>query len=160
MLYRGTLATVGCLAMALSVPARAAAAPADTGMGFSVDVSLSGAAAAKLSALKEAITIAAYWYGEPTRAARKQADEMGQINLGTEDVRIPGSGGRGEITGRKVQVKRIAWVRDRAVQVNINVFSARLSGPNNYLDCGLFEDAVTVARAKPIQIACKLIGER
>ncbi len=135
-------------------------AEADDSMGFSVDVSLSSQSAAKLAARKEQIVVSAVWSGEPTKAARKRADEMGQIDLGTEQVRIPGSGGRAEITGRTVQVKRIDWVKDRAVAVNVNVFSARLSDPNNLLDCGLFDDKVTIARSKPVQIACKLIGER
>jgi hypothetical protein len=131
----------------------------DGGMSFSVDVSLSSPAAAKLNALKEKIVVSVFWFGEPTRAARKRADEMGQIDLGTEQVRLPASGGRTEITGRSVQVKHIDWVKNRAVQVNVNVFSARLSGPDNYLDCGAFEDTVVVARSKPIQMVCKLIGE-
>jgi len=151
------IAAVFCAA-AMLTPFDAKAA--DTGMGFSVDISLSSQAAAKLAALKEQIVVSAVWSGEPTRAARKHADEMGQIDLGTEQVRIPGSGGRAEITGRSVQVKHIDWVKNRAVVVNVNVFSARVSGPDNVLDCGLFENAVALARSKPVQIACKLIGER
>jgi hypothetical protein len=144
-------------AIALSIPVPASAT--DGSMGFSVDVSLSSPAAAKLNALKEKIVVSVLWYGEPTRAARKRADEMGQIDLGTEQVRLPASGGRAEITGRSVQVEHIDWVKDRAVQVNVNVFSARLSGPDNYLDCGAFEDTVVIARSKPVQMVCKLIGE-
>jgi len=103
-----------------------------------------------LNALKEKIVVSVLWYGEPTRAARKRDDEIGQIDLGTEQVRLPTSGGPAEITGRSVQVKHIDWVKNRAVQVNVNVFSARVSGPDNYLDCGAFEDTVAVARAKPV----------
>jgi len=128
-------------------------------MGFSVDVSLSSPAAAKLNALKEKIVVSVLWYGQPTSAARKRADEAGQIDLGTEQVRLPGSGGPAAITGRSVQVKHIDWVKNRAVRVNVNIFSARLSGPDNYLDCGVFEDTVVVARSKPVQMVCKLIGE-
>ena len=142
-------------AISASVPVNAM----ESSMGFSVDVSLSSTAAAKLNALKEKIVISVLWYGEPTRAARKRADEMGQIDLGTEQVRLSGSGGPAVITGRSVQVKHIDWVKNRAVQVNVNVFSARLSGPDNYLDCGVFEDTVVVARSKPVQMVCKLIGE-
>jgi hypothetical protein len=113
-----------------------------------------------LNALKEKIVVSVVWYGEPTRAARKRANEMGKIDLGTEEVRLPASGGRGEITGKTVQIKHIDWVKGRAVRVNVNVFSARLSDPNNYLDCGAFEDAVAIARSKSVQMTCKLIGER
>ena len=143
-------------AIALSIPIPSSAM--DGSMGFSVDVSLSSQAAAKLNALKEKVVVSVLWYGEPIRAARKRADEMGQIDLGTEQVRLPASGGQAEITGRSVQVKHIDWVKNRAVQVNVNVFSARLSGPDNYLDCGVFEGTVVVARSKPVQMVCKLIG--
>jgi hypothetical protein len=145
-----------CFAMLPSVPASAV----DGAMGFSIDVSLSPQAAAKLAALKEQIVVSVLWYGEPTKAARKHADEMGQIDLGKEEARLPGSGGRAEITGRSVQLKQLDWVKDRAVQVNVNVFSARLSGPNNILNCDLFDDNVVVARSKSVQIACKLIEEQ
>jgi hypothetical protein len=160
MINRSNVATTFVIcswAIALSIPVPASAT--DGSMGFSVDVSLSSPAAAKLNALKEKIVVSVLWYGEPTGAARKRADEMGQIDLGTEQVRLPASGGRAEITGRSVQVKHIDWVKDRAVQVNVNVFSARLSGPDNYLDCGAFEDTVVIARSKPVQMVCKLIGE-
>jgi hypothetical protein len=103
-------ATFGCLwaiTLSASVPSNAL----DGSMGFSVDVSLSAPAAAKLNALKEKIVVSVLWYGEPTSAARKRADEMGQIDLGTEQVRLPASGGRAEITGRSVQIKHIDWVK-------------------------------------------------
>jgi hypothetical protein len=147
--------TICAAVVAAPVPSSAV----DASMGFSVDVSLSSPAAAKLNALKEKIVVSVLWYGEPTRAARKRADEMGQIDLGTEQVRVPASGGRAEITGRSVQIKHIDWVKDRVVRVNVNVFSARISGPNNYLNCGAFEDNVVVARSKPVQMVCRLIEE-
>ena len=160
MINRSNMAvTFATCLLAVATLASGPANAADESMGFSVDVSLSSSAVAKLAALNEKIVISVLWYGEPTRAARKRADEMGQIDLGTEQVRLPGSGGRAEITGRSVQVKHIEWVKNRAVLVNVNVFSARLSGPDNLLDCGLFENTVSVARSKPVQIACKLIGE-
>ena len=77
------------IAISASVPVSAM----DGSRGFSVDVSLSSAAVAKLNALKERIVVSVWWSGESTRAARKCADEMGQIHLGAEQVRLPGSGG-------------------------------------------------------------------
>lgn len=158
MISRSNVAVTFCLwaiTLSASVPSRAM----DGSMGFAVEVSLSAPAATKLNVLKEKIVVSVLWYGEPTSAARKRADEMGQIDLGTEQVRLPASGGRAEIAGRSVQIKRIDWVKNRAVLANVNVFSARLSSPNNYLDCGVFEDTVVVARSKPVKIVCKLIGE-
>lgn len=126
---------------------------------YTVVVTLSAKAAAKLTALREGVVVAAVYYGEPTKAAAKQADEVGQIDLGHEDVALPAAGGAASFVGRGFQAARLGWVVGGAAQININVFSARKSGPDNLLDCDLFEDAVTVAEAKPIAIACKLIGE-
>ena len=41
----------------------------------------------------------------------------------------------------------------------VNVYSARLAGPDNILDCGLLDDTLTAAEAAATPIACKLIGE-
>jgi protein-histidine pros-kinase len=48
-------------------------------------------------------------------------------------------------------------VENRAVQVNVNVSSARLSGSNNFLDCGVFEDTVVVARSKLVHRVLALV---
>jgi hypothetical protein len=152
-------ATFGICFWVSSLSSSVPSSAMDGSMSFSVNVSMSAPAEAKLNALKERIVVSVLWYGKPTKAARKHADEMGQIDLGTEQVRLPASGGRAEITGRSVQVKHIGWVENRAVQVNVNVSSARLSGSNNFLDCGVFEDTVVVARSKLVHMVCKLIGE-
>ncbi len=126
---------------------------------FSVTVTLSAKAAAELAAKREGIIVAAYYYGEPTKAAEKKADEVGQIGLGTEQQRLGSAGGTATFTGKGYQAKRLGWIAGEP-QINVNVYSARLSGPDNLLDCGLFEDAVSVAEANPVTVACKLIGER
>ncbi|MCK8783636.1 hypothetical protein M0638_04475 [Roseomonas sp. NAR14] len=128
---------------------------------FAVAVTLSPRAAARLAALGESITVAAYYSGEPTRAARRHADRMGQINLGAERADLPGAGGTARLTGRNIRLAEIAWVENRAVQVLVNVFSARRRNPDNLLDCGIHEGALAEAAARsPIPIACRLIGER
>lgn len=153
-----TLAAAAALvASALAaLPARAV----DGAMGFSVQVSLSAAAATRLAQLREAITVSVVWYGEPTKAARKFADEMGQIDLGTETVGLPGTGGTAVVTGAAVKVAHVDRVKNRAVNVNVNVFSARRSAPDNLLSCDLFDDALTLTRPGPVAIHCRLIGER
>lgn len=153
--FPAVLLSVSALTCFDAAPATAA----ENKMAFSVDVALSPKAAARLAALNEKIAVAAYWFGEPTRAARRHANEMGQISLGTEEIRIPGTGGRAQMTGQPAQAEHFGWVKDGAVQVNVNVFSARQSGPNNILACDLFEDAAALAHARPIPLLCKLIEE-
>jgi hypothetical protein len=125
--------------------------------GFIVNVSVSPKAATRLAALKEKITVAADYEGFPVPSKMNKAGEMGQIGLGGEAVTIPGTGGRATITGKNLKMNRISWVKD--VQVLINVFSARLSGPDNILDCSIFEDSVSKAQRMPVNIRCGLIEE-
>lgn len=153
-----TRAIVFSAAFLAFAPAQAIAA--DNPMGFALDVSLSRAAATKLASTKEGIEIAAYWYGEPTKAAKKRADDMGNINLGQEKARLPGTGGRAEISGKGAKVKDVGLTQGGAVKVNLNVYSARLGNKDNILDCSFFDDDLKLARLKPIAVLCKLIGEK
>jgi hypothetical protein len=127
--------------------------------GFTVDVTLSPKAAARLAALHESITIAASYYGDPAPAAMRHADEVGQINLGRQEVEISGAGGAGVVDGSGVRRARLAWLAKPEPEVNVNVYSSRHSGPDNLLDCAFFQDLVSVAARHPVQLACKLIGE-
>ncbi len=141
----------GALIGALGAPALAA------GYGFTVDVTLSPKAAALLRAKHEAIIVSAMYSGEPVPAKTKQADEMGEIDLGSENVTIAGMTGQAAISGKGVIIAHLGWVK--VPQVLINVYSARHSDPNNLLDCGIFEDSIAKAQAAPIKIFCKVIGE-
>jgi hypothetical protein len=153
---RGVLAfgLLACLVGAAQ--AQKAAVPVD----FDVDVTLSKLAADKLAAAKEKIIVAAYWGGEPTEKASKHAEGDGQISLGAERVTISGAGGRAHIKGSTFERAHIGWVKDGALEVLVNVYSARLSSGNNLLDCGLFQDSPAKSREKPVNISCKLIGEK
>jgi hypothetical protein len=134
------------------------ACPAVAGnYAFTVDVTVSAKTAALLAAKKEKIKVAAYYWGDPLPAYEKKADEMGQINLGEEDVTIPGTGGRANIAGARLRTAHIGWVKEP--QILINVFTARLGDKNNLIDCGIFEGTFPEAQAHPIAISCKLIGE-
>jgi len=144
------------VAFGVFVAGSGSAAPG-AGYGFSVDITLSPRAAALLAAKHEMITVSAEYSGDPIPSKMKLADEMGEIDLGGEDVTIPGTNGRAVISGRKFIAAHAGWVK--VPQVLINVFTARHSDPNNLLDCGIFEDALSKAQAAPIQIHCKVIGE-
>jgi len=144
--------------VAACIPARPAHAQGSYPIpAFSVQVTLSSKATARLAALREGMTVVAYYTGEPSPAGRRHADQMGQINLGSQEVALNGS--TANFSGKTVKATEIEWVKDRDVQLLINVYSARRSGPNNLLDCGIYEDAVAAAAKAPVKIACKLIGE-
>jgi len=124
---------------------------------FKVEISLSPKAAAKLAQLHEGITGAAYYYGWPTPAARKNADDVGQINLNFENVMVEDTAKTIQFTGKVVKRKEIAWLVKRQVRVAVNVYSARRSSPDNILNCDIYDGPVAEAVAKTPKITCKLI---
>lgn len=155
MVVAGVTAAVWLGAIGGAAEAQTPAAPR-----WQVSVTLSPKAAEKLAAGKEEIIAAAYYYGEPTKAAAKKADEIGQIDLGQEELRLGSAGGTVVFVGKGFKADRLGWVVGREARINLNVYSARKSSPDNLLACDLFEDTVAVATAKPVVVACKLIGER
>lgn len=123
---------------------------------YSLDVSLSAKAAAKLSSSGETIHVSAMYYGSAKPGVK--GDEAGQIQLGAEEIDIPKAGllKLGQITLKPADIKKI---KEKQPLVLINVYTSRKVFADNLLDCGLFQDKVTVAAKKPVKIACKLIGE-
>ena len=161
------------LALCLVVPATLLAtatayAETKTGpFGFQVQVTLSPKAAERLSSLSEGITLSSFYYGEaakkPTkaeiRAAEQDGQQAGQIEIPGDTVTIAGMPGTAEMPGRALGKKEAALYGRNVVRVNVNVFSARLHSEDNLLDCALFDDEVAIAKAKPVEILCRLIGE-
>ncbi len=131
------------------------AAPAD--YALTVDVTLSPKAAVLLKSRNEAVAVMANYYGDPIPAKMYLNTDEGGIGIGTEFVTIAGAG-RAAIAGTEVMAGRVGWVK--SIMVLINVTSARHADRNNLLDCDVFEDTLAKARARPIAIFCRLIGER
>lgn len=128
----------------------AVAAVAQSPMGFDLEITLSAMAAKRLRATKEGITVSARYYGDPTPRAQKHANEVGQIDLGGEMLRLPGRAGAAHISGKKILAGRLGWIQEGA-KVNVNVFSSRLANKDNILACDFIDtDIAQVAKAQPI----------
>jgi hypothetical protein len=155
------------LASGFGLIAPAVAQNAASPFGFTVQVSLSPKALKRLTELREGVTVKSFYYGKsarkPSAAEIKRAladgQEPGQVEIVRDMVTLPAAGGTAEMPGRGVRAADAAKIGANPVNVNINVFSARKAAPDNLLDCDLFDDAVAIARAKPIAITCRLIGE-
>lgn len=130
---------------------------------YSVALTLSPAAVAKLTKLKEQVTVSAHYYGMPTEAAEKKKipNEIGEIDLGDEEITRPLAEARAVFgfVGKGFDTKKTKWIHAGTSGILINVYSARRAVDDNILDCGLYQDTVELAMSKPIEIACKLIGE-
>lgn len=127
--------------------------------GFEVDLSFSQAAASKLQALKEGVVIAAYYSGEPAAGAEEYADQSGMIDLGEDRTERDGEPATVAIAGKGDIETRLHWVKDGEPLVNINVYSARRSGPDNLLDCDVYDGPLKAIAGSATKIGCKLIGE-
>lgn len=131
---------------------------AKNGFAFDVRISLSTKAAAKLAALSEGVIIYASYYGAPVPLAEKHADEVGQIDLGHEEIETQGKAGTVHITGAKVDHSHLPWIKG-PVLLNINVYSARRRGPDNILACDFFDGELRNAVRQPVSLHCSLITE-
>lgn len=111
------------------------------------------AAAQALAARGERVVVAGYFYGDPAPGATEAPDEMGLINLGTEEVTIRPKEARLTL-GASLSNAPL----DQVVEpmVNVNVYSARWTHEDNLLDCGLVDGPVAAMTA-PQEVFCKLL---
>ena len=130
------------------------AAPAPGVYAFTVEVVLTPAAAARLQALHEKVAVIADYSGLP--APGVQATPDGQVDLGSETVELAPTEGRAAFTAAAIDGGDLKTIAGKP-RVLINVVSARHAAPDNLLDCGIFEDDITVAQAKTPRITCDLI---
>jgi hypothetical protein len=122
---------------------------------FEVTVTLSAAAEQKLSRAGETITIACYYGAEPKSGV---ATDDGQVPLADQNIELPGAGTAQipAVSFPKSELKKVVG----EARLNINVFISRKKFENNLLECGLFDDVLAaIPKDRPIDIACKLIGE-
>jgi len=130
-------------------------------LGFDIRIALSRQASAELARKGESLVAYASYYGDPRRGAEKHADEVGQIDLNPEDeqVDIPDlDNAHAHISGSTVSAGRLAWI-DGPVKVNVNIASARKSGPDNLLACDFIDGPVHVLQNAVVTLHCGLISE-
>lgn len=132
--------------------------PADQSFGFSVDLGFTQAALDTLTRQGEEVIVSASYYADPTPEGKEHANEIGQIDLGSEDVQVPAAPGRVEITGSDVDTDSLQWTQGD-VMVNVNVYSARLSSDDNLLSCDFIDGPLSAVSNSPVTLRCALIEE-
>ena len=131
---------------------------AQKSMEFRLDVTLSEKAAQGLAALGEGITTGATFYGMPNKRGEKHANEIGNIDLGYEQIDLPGKQGAVQVTGRTIDAKMLDYI-DGPAMVNVNVYSSRKASEDNILSCDLIDGHVQTLQAQAITVHCGLIEE-
>jgi hypothetical protein len=132
---------------------------ADQSFGFSVELAFSDRALSTLTERGEEIVVSASYYAKPTPEGEEYADDVGSIDLGTEDVQVPAEPGDVEITGSEVDSDSLQWT-EGDIMVHVSVFTARLSGPDNLINCDIIQGPLADVTAMPaIMLHCALIEE-
>lgn len=144
------------LAMLFAVPEPASAAEPD--FGFTLDIRMSDKASQKLMALKEKVSVRAFWEGEPTKAAPKKEYANGPLTLGDEKLILPATGGQAKFLGTSVRKDRMNWVQGGVLTLTIGVNSAYLNTPDNLLNCDIVDGKLTDFQSKTVTINCKLLS--
>lgn len=125
---------------------------------FQVGVELTPEAEAQIARERYAIGVTAFFYGFPTRAARRCANEMGEISLGTDKQILPGAGvavfSRSQYDGAKLRL-----LKNGDVRLLINVYSTGPNDPDNLLNCDIFEDRLSRAVNEGVRICCRPIRD-
>lgn len=150
-------ASIGCgavLALA-GLGAPAVAGPQDS---FSVIVTLTPMAAERLTREREGVVISAWYYADPKRGAEGRANPAGLIDVGTEEIRLDGAGGQAHVSGATIDPATFGLIGG-PLNVNVNVWSARRSVPDNVLACDFFDGLLTRAQVAPVELRCGLIAE-
>ena len=83
---------------------------------------------------------------------------VGLIDLGTEEHVLESMAGSVGIGGEGVDTTALGHIGG-PVMVNVNVYSARRSGPDNILDCDFFDGLLSRAAASPVELRCGLFDE-
>jgi hypothetical protein len=160
---RGGLSLLAILAaIGAASPAMAAQRPARiarSAPSFTVQIGYSPRAAAEMARRRESLGVAVFYGGEPNRLGRRHAAEDGTLTMGGEEFVVAGGPRRVTVTGRAFRPDQHGWLRGEA-RVTVNFYSARRSGPDNFLDCGIIEGSLSGIGGRTHRVRCRLIGER
>jgi len=126
---------------------------------LNIEVVLSPAAIETLTSGNESVEIAASWYGWPASKRRVSAEEVGQIELGSEYVYLPAWGGQLALMPPHLNKERLSWLRG-TVYINVNVYSSRHYWPDNLLSCDFIEGELTEIQQHQVTLNCALIKEK
>jgi hypothetical protein len=148
------LAAMACAPASAPEP-EATAGPVRTPYAFEVELTLTPRTIEKLAAMSEQVTVSAMYWGEPRPGV--QGDEMGQVNLGSDDINVQPANRGVLVPGSAIDPKALETDVEGPPQVLVNVYTARLAHEDNLINCEIYEGPVSMAQAKPVAIECDLI---
>ena len=122
---------------------------------LTLHISFDAASATKLQESGEMVIVSSYFWGDPATGNVLPVNEMGQLYLGAEQATVWPNEQTISI-GHCLAGGPIGNVE--TPMVNVNVYSARITSPDNLLDCGIVDGPTDVLSKSTQEITCKLIG--
>lgn len=154
---------VACTRTPTGADAAPAARPADPpgdAAAVVVTVTLSEAAARVIAVERETVTIDAEWFGYPTVAAQQRGEpgtEQPWLSLHRETRTLEGAG-RVRFRVPAFAPDRLALIEQGRPHLLVEVAAGGDDG-QALLDCGTFQDRLSVAVRDGVGIDCRLVAE-
>lgn len=127
---------------------------------FEIELSLSPKANEKLRTRKESIIVAAYFSGQPKDTTSKEYMESGAMSLAEAKEELMGEDRTAKFENVKFPRSLYDSLADKDIQVLINIYSGRRSGPDNLLDCDILQEKMSAVKEKKFTLKGKLISEK
>lgn len=147
------LALVQCSPAPPETPAESSPKPVD--YGYDVAVTLTPAAAQKLAARGDKLTLEVLYYGNVTPQTASMADPAdGTLHLNTDKVEVEPVSQTVHMTGAGVDPARLPYITQQKPLALLNVYGSRNGKKDPVIACRVFQDYVTAAQEKPVAIPC------
>lgn len=124
---------------------------------FEIEVKSSQKATQTLTRDKETIIVAAFFSGIPSDP--KNENEIGTLDFLQPSIELTGNEKVARFENLKIPKSEFNKLKDKDIDLLINVYSGRKSSQDNLLDCGLLEMKASKFGNKRFVIGCKLIEE-
>lgn len=136
----------------------ATGAVSDDDRPLEIRLSYSNAAKATLTRLSEEVVVLATYFVAASPAGMTRSEGNGAIPLGSDTVQVGPAEDAVALSPDDLSDIDPALTQG-PIQVNVNVFSARLSGEDNILACDFYEGDLESLRSAGIDLQCFLITE-
>lgn len=149
------LALVQCSPKADAPAASSAAAPAAVNYSYDIALSFTPAALETIKSRGSQMEISALYYGNARPSTVQLADPKdGTIHLNTDVLQVEAKDQTVHMTGAGAQVENLQHITGQKPLVLINIYSTKGGKKDGRIGCGVFQDYVESAQAKPVAIQC------
>jgi hypothetical protein len=149
-----TLALVQCSPKA-DAPAASSATPAPVDYSYDIALSFTPAAIETIKARGSQMEISALYYGNARPSTVQLADPKdGTIHLNTDILQVEAKDQAVHMTGAGAQTENLQHITGQKPLVQLNIYSTKAGKKDGLIGCGVFQDYVESAQAKPVAIQC------